>query len=51
MNYRLDGNPNSVTKEFFEEGNRINSEKYNGVFPWISDRTPLNVGPGITILT
>ena len=51
MNYRLDGNPNSVTKEFFEEGNRINSEKYNGVFPWVSDRTPMNVGPGITILT
>jgi len=51
MNYRLDGNPNSVSKEFFEEGNRINSEKYNGVFPWVSDRTPINVGPGITILT
>ena len=51
MNYRLDGNPNSVKKEFFEEGNRINSEKYNGVFPWKSDRTPMNVGPGITILT
>jgi glycosyltransferase involved in cell wall biosynthesis len=51
MNYRLDGNPNSVTKEFFEEGNRINSEKYKGVFPWKSDRTPLSVGPGITILT
>lgn len=51
MNYRLDGNPNSVTKEFFEEGNRINSEKYNGSFPWVSDRTPLSVGPGITILT
>jgi glycosyltransferase involved in cell wall biosynthesis len=51
MNYRLDGNPNSVTKEFFEEGNRINNEKYNGNFPWVSDRTPINVGPGITILT
>jgi len=51
MNYRLDGNPNSVSKEFFEEGNRINSEKYNGVFPWVSNRTPMNVGPGITILT
>jgi hypothetical protein len=51
MNYRLDGNPNSVTKEFFEEGNRINSEKYNGSFPWLSNRTPMSVGPGITILT
>lgn len=32
--YRLDGNPNSVTKEFFDEGNRINQQKYNGEFPW-----------------
>jgi hypothetical protein len=51
MNYRLDGNPNSVKKEFFEEGNRINNKKYNGIFPWISDRISMSVGPGITILT
>ena len=24
LNYRLDGNPNSVTKEFFEKGNEVN---------------------------
>ena len=36
--YRLDGNPNSVKPEFFEEGNRINLEKYNGKFPWKSEK-------------
>lgn len=34
MCYRLDGNPNSVTKDFFDEGNKINLQKYNGEFPW-----------------
>ena len=34
LNYRLDGNPNSVKKEFFEQGNTINMQKYNGKFPW-----------------
>lgn len=34
VNYRLDGNPNSVKKEFFLEGNEVMSNKYNGVFPW-----------------
>jgi glycosyltransferase involved in cell wall biosynthesis len=32
--YRLDGNPNSVNKEFFENGNKINFKKYNGEYPW-----------------
>jgi len=32
--YRLDGNPNSVTSEFFEEGNRYMKEKYQGNYPW-----------------
>jgi glycosyltransferase involved in cell wall biosynthesis len=32
--YRLDGNPNSVTKEFFEEGNKIQAQYYKGAFPW-----------------
>jgi glycosyltransferase involved in cell wall biosynthesis len=31
--YRLDGNPNSVKKEFFEQGNEIQHQKY-GIFPW-----------------
>jgi hypothetical protein len=32
--YRVDGGKGSVTKEFFENGNKIMAEKYNGVFPW-----------------
>lgn len=32
--YRLDGNPNSVKHEFFDQGNLAMSKKYNGVFPW-----------------
>ncbi len=34
LNYRLDGNPNSVNKEFFDNGNRIMYERYNGNYPW-----------------
>jgi glycosyltransferase involved in cell wall biosynthesis len=34
LNYRLDGNPNSVTEEFFKQGNEIYTKKYLGVFPW-----------------
>ena len=34
VNYRLDGNQGSVTKEFFEQGNKIMNKKYNGAFPW-----------------
>lgn len=33
--YRLDGNPNSVTKEFFVEGNKTQEQYYGGKFPWI----------------
>lgn len=51
MCYRLDGNPNSVTQEFFDKGNEMNQHKYNGNFPWKQDRGFVNVGPGITILT
>jgi len=32
--YRLDGNPNSVKQDFFDKGNAVNFEKYNGEFPW-----------------
>ena len=32
--YRLDGNANSVTKDFFEEGNKYTKEKYQGNYPW-----------------
>lgn len=33
--YRLDGNPNSVTKEFFETGNKTQDAYYGGRFPWV----------------
>jgi glycosyltransferase involved in cell wall biosynthesis len=36
LSYRLDGNSNSVNKEFFENGNNIMSQKYNGKFPWMT---------------
>jgi hypothetical protein len=32
--YRLDGNTNSVTKEFFDTGNKIMHERYQGNLPW-----------------
>ena len=50
-NYRLDGNENSVNEEFFIEGNKINSEKYQGNFPWKSGKEFISVGPGISIIT
>jgi glycosyltransferase involved in cell wall biosynthesis len=50
-NYRLDGNENSVNEEFFIEGNKINSEKYQGNFPWKTGQQSINIGPGISILT
>ena len=34
VNYRLAGNEGSVKKEFFDYGNKIMVEKYNGDFPW-----------------
>lgn len=48
--YRLDGNPNSVTKEFFEEGNRINLQKYDGELPWKLEQHSSQVGPGISVV-
>ncbi len=53
--YRLDGNPNSVTKEFFDQGNEANLKKYNGEFPWKTGKKLVNpaeheVGPGIKIV-
>ena len=47
--YRLDGNPNSVTKEFFIEGNNINKDKYNDDYPWL--KKGQRIGPGITIIS
>ena len=56
--YRLDGNANSVTEEFFTKGNKINKEKYSGQLPWkngekivaIPKREKIEVGPGIKII-
>ena len=48
--YRLDGNPNSVTKEFFDNGNQINQQKYNGEFPWKTGQHLLQVAPGISVV-
>ena len=50
-NYRLDGNENSVNEKFFTEGNNINTEKYQGNFPWKTGQQFIKVGPGISILT
>lgn len=33
--YRLDGNSNSVTADFFEKGNKSMAEIYGDKFPWI----------------
>ncbi len=33
--YRLDGNEGSVTKEFFEQGNKKMKERYPDSFPWV----------------
>ena len=58
--YRLDGNPNSVNKDFFDQGNAANEKKYHGQFPWKIGKKlvtiakqptqELEVGPGIKIL-
>lgn len=55
--YRLDGNPNSVTKEFFDQGNEVNLKKYNGEFPWkngklltIPSGEVVEVAPGVKIV-
>lgn len=39
VNYRLDGNPGSVTADFFKSGNNVVNEKYNGDFPWNHKKT------------
>lgn len=34
VNYRIGGNEGSVKKEFFDYGNSIMKQKYNGNYPW-----------------
>lgn len=49
--YRLDGNAGSVKPEFFEEGNNINHQKYNGIFPWKKEEPHLlQVAPAISVV-
>ena len=48
--YRLDGNANSVSKDFFEIGNNENILKYGGKFPWKKEQHSLPVGPGISVV-
>jgi glycosyltransferase involved in cell wall biosynthesis len=49
--YRLDGNENSVTAEFFDVGNAENAKQYPNGFPWKEKyKQEYLVGPGITIV-
>ena len=50
VNYRLYGNPNSVTEDFFIKGNTVQSQKYNNEFPWTKKQHSLQVAPGISVL-
>lgn len=53
--YRLDGNENSVTEQFFVEGNEINRQKYVDGFPWNksheeSEEIITYLGPNIVLV-
>ncbi len=48
-NYRLDGNPKSVTEEFFIQGNSLTLEAYNGEYPW-KKKQVITIGPGISLV-
>lgn len=49
--YRLDGNPNSVTKEFFDQGNEKMTERYGDNFPWKrTNKSETQIGPNISII-
>jgi glycosyltransferase involved in cell wall biosynthesis len=49
--YRLDGNPNSVTHEFFQNGNQVVEKKYGKKYPWLERVKTLDeIGPGIKIV-
>ena len=50
VNYRLDGNPHSVTKEFFEEGNARTKEQYPNGYPWLEKQKSVEVAPGLSIV-
>jgi len=50
VNYRLDGNPNSVTKDFFEQGNKETHAKYGDKYPWLDKKELVQVAPGVSII-
>ena len=50
MCYRLDGNPNSVTQEFFDKGNAASAEKYSTGFPWKQSVIKEELGPNISLI-
>jgi hypothetical protein len=51
LNYRLEGNENSVKPEFFNEGNAAMSKMYGKEFPWLSaTRIERSIGPGIVLV-
>ena len=53
LNYRLDGNPNSVNKKFFFDGNAVMHRKYGEMpFPWKleNNSTKIQIAPGITLV-
>ncbi len=50
VNYRLDGNENSVTKEFFEQGNKETHAKYGDKYPWLDKKELMQVAPGVSII-
>ena len=53
LNYRLDGNPKSVNKKFFDDGNAVMEKKYGEMpFPWKirNNLTKIAIAPGITLV-
>ena len=50
VNYRLDGNENSVTKDFFEQGNKETRAKYGDKYPWLDKKELVQVAPGVSII-
>jgi glycosyltransferase involved in cell wall biosynthesis len=52
LNYRLDGNDNSVKEDFFVQGNEVMKRKYGESFPWIvkDQKIETQIGPGIVLV-
>lgn len=52
LNYRLDGNENSVKEEFFIEGNKVTNQKYPNGYPWKENavQNEKEIGPGIILV-